>query len=134
MLCAKKSRASSLMSAGKAESGPLMKECKRFIATLKEPDKAAAWYEKPLHSAWHNCVSEVADMTSTYQWLNKNNIRANTKALFIAAQEQALNTRAVAHKIYCTVQDSRCRLRKQHAEAVAHIISAIFVRVVERAP
>ena len=39
------------------------------------------------------------------------------------AQEQALYTRAVAHVIYHTVQDSRCRLWKKHAETVAHIIS-----------
>ena len=41
----------------------------------------------------------------------------------MASQEQALNTKAVAHKIYHTVQDSRCRLCKQHAETVAHITS-----------
>ena len=57
------------------------------------------------------------------QWLNKSNIRANTEALIMAAQDQALNTRVVAHKIHRTVQDSRCRLCKQHAETVAHIAS-----------
>ena len=41
----------------------------------------------------------------------------------MAAQEQALNTRAVAYEIYHTVQDPRCRLCKQHAETVAHITS-----------
>ena len=65
-------------------------------------------------------VSEVADMACTYQWLNKSNTRANTEALIMAAQEQALNTRAV---IYHTVQDPRCRLYKQHLETVAHITS-----------
>ena len=53
----------------------------------------------------------------------KNNIRANTEALIMTAQEQALNTRAVAHEIYHTVQDPRFRLCKQHAETVAHITS-----------
>ena len=57
-----------------------MAECERFKATWKEPDKAAAWYEKPLHGAWHKGVSEVADMTRIYYWLNKSNIRANTAA------------------------------------------------------
>ena len=40
----------------------------------------------------------------------------------MTAQEQALNTRTVAHNIYHTVQDHRCRLCKPHAETVAHII------------
>ena len=68
-------------------------------------------------------MSEVVDMTRTYQWLNKSNIRVNTEALNMAAQEQALNTGAVSHEIYHTVQDPKCRLCKQHAETVAHIIS-----------
>ena len=41
----------------------------------------------------------------------------------MAAQERVPNTRAVANKIYPTVQDSKCRLYKQHAETVAHITS-----------
>ena len=108
------------MSAG---SDPLMAECKRLIAIWKDPDEAAAWYEKPLHGAWQKSVSEVAEMARTYQWLNKSNIRANTKAMITAAQEQALNTRAVTHEIYHTVQDPRCKLCKQYAETEAHITS-----------
>ena len=50
----------------KAESDLMMAECKRLIAIWKEPDEAAAWYEKPLHGAWHKGVSEVADMNCTY--------------------------------------------------------------------
>ena len=52
-------------------------------------------------------MSEVAHMARTCQWLNKSNIRANTEALITAAQEQALNTRAVAHEIYRNLQDPR---------------------------
>ena len=100
-----------------------MTKCKRLIAIWKKPDEATAWYQKPLHGAWYKGVSEVANMTSTYQWLNKSNVKANTEALNMAAQEQALHTGAVAHEIYHTVQDPRCRLCKQHAETVVHIIS-----------
>ena len=50
----------------KAESDPLVVECKRLTATWKEADEAAAWYIKPLHGAWHKGVSEVANMTLTY--------------------------------------------------------------------
>ena len=69
----------------KADSDPLMAECKCFIATWKEPDEAAAWYERLLHGVWHKSVSEVADMARTYQWLNRSSIRANTKALIMTA-------------------------------------------------
>ena len=47
----------------------VMAECKRFIATWKEPDEDVAWYEKPLHGTWHKAVSDVADMACTYQRL-----------------------------------------------------------------
>ena len=66
---------------------------------LIKADKAEAWYEKPLHGAWHKGVSKVIDMTRIYQCLNKRNIRANTDSLIMAAQKQTFNTRAVAHKI-----------------------------------
>ena len=89
-----------------------MAECRHLIATCKESDEAAAWYEKPLHGTWNKGVSKVASMARTYQKLNKSNIRANTETLIMAAQEQALKTRAVKHKIYHTVQDPRCRLCK----------------------
>ena len=96
---------------------------KCLIAAWKKPDEASVWYEKPLFGTWHKGVSEVADMAYTHQWLNKSNIKANTKALIMTAQEQALNTRTVAHEIYHTMQDPRCRLCKQHAETEAYIIS-----------
>ena len=87
-----------------------MAEWKHLVATWKEPDEAAAWYEKPLHGAWHKGVSEVADITSTYQWLNKSNIKANTEALIMAAQEQAStpgqwHTRSTT---LCKIQDAGC--------------------------
>ena len=62
MLLAKMSKAWSPVSEEQQKSDPLMTEYLPFIATWKEPDKAAAWYEKPLHDAWHKSVSEVADM------------------------------------------------------------------------
>ena len=101
----------------------MMAECKLLIAAWKEPDESAAWYEKPLHGSWHKAVSETVNMAMTYQWLTKSNIRANTEALIMAAQEQALNMRAVAFEIYHTVQEPRCRMCRQHPETVAHLVS-----------
>ena len=80
----------------KADSDLLMAECKCLIATWKEPNEAAAWYEKPLHGTWNRGVRSCRH-GRTCQWLNKSNIKENIKALIMAAQEQALNTRAIAH-------------------------------------
>ena len=110
----------------KAKSDLLMAECKRLMATWKEPDEAAAWYEKPLHGAWHKGVSEVADMARTYQWLNKSNIRANTEALIMAVQEQALNTRAVAHEstTLCKIHDAGCANNMQKPWHISPVVAA----------
>ena len=107
----------------KAETDHLMAECKRLVASWKPPDEESKWYEKPLHGAWHKGVSEVADMAKTYQWLTWSSIRPNTESLIMAAQEQALNTRAIACEIYHTTQDPRCRMCMQHKETVAHLTS-----------
>ena len=107
----------------KAGNDPLMAECKCFIATWKKPGEAAAWYTNSLHDAWHKGLSKVANIAHTCQWFNNSNIRVNTEARIMAAQEQAFNTRAVAHEIYYTVPDLRYRLCKQHAKTAAHIIS-----------
>ena len=67
-----------------------------LIATWKEPDEAAAWYEKPLHGAWHKGVSEVANMALTYQWLNKSNIRTNTEVLIVAGMISEVEPQKIA--------------------------------------
>lgn len=108
---------------GRAETDELMKECQRLIANWEPPQDKEPWYDKPLHGAWHNGVAEVADMRKTYQWLTRSNIKANTEALIMAAQEQALNTRAIACQIYHTTQNPMCRMCNQHSETVAHLIS-----------
>ena len=45
------------------------------------------WHSKPLHGAFHMKIKEIADMKLTYQWLEKSDIRDNTEALIMAAQE-----------------------------------------------
>ena len=46
----------------KAENNPLMAECKRLIAAWKEPDKAAAGYEKPLHDKYQSLKIELEQL------------------------------------------------------------------------
>ena len=72
--------------------------------------------------AWRKGVSEVADMTRTSQWLNKSDIKANTKALIMAAQEQALKTRAVAHcaRFQMHIVQETCRDRDAYNQRLQH--------------
>ena len=77
----------------------------------------------PLHGKHHRDIQEVADLEKSYQWLEKSNLKANTEALIMAAQEQALKTRVTETRIYHTRQDPKCRLCKQQDETIQHIAS-----------
>ncbi|TWW69263.1 hypothetical protein D4764_18G0000690 [Takifugu flavidus] len=66
-------------------------------------------------------IKEVADIEKTYQWLEKAGLKDSTEALLMAAQEQALNTRAIEARVYHSRQDHRCRLCGDAPETVQHI-------------
>ncbi|XP_054913489.1 uncharacterized protein LOC129377515 [Poeciliopsis prolifica] len=70
---------------------------------------------------YHQQITQVADISKSYQWLEKAGLKDSTEALILAAQEQALNTRAIEAQIYHTRQDPRCRLCKEAPETVQHI-------------
>jgi hypothetical protein len=106
-----------------ALTDPLMARCQELMNSWDDLEENVGWYDKPLHGAWHRQVSQVADMGLSYQWLNKCDIRSNTEALILAAQEQALNTKYMSKRIYHTTTDSRCRMCLQHDETISHLTS-----------
>lgn len=55
--------------------------------------------------------------------MSKCNFTINTEALILAAQEQALATRAIERDIYHTRTDGKCRLCKQYDETIHHVIA-----------
>ena len=87
-----------------------------------EEEEQTTWRDKPLHGMYHRQIEEVADIEKTYQWLEKAGLRDSTEALIMAAQEQALGTRAIEAKIYKSRSDPRCRLCKDAPATVQHII------------
>ncbi|XP_051914448.1 uncharacterized protein LOC127596235 [Hippocampus zosterae] len=70
---------------------------------------------------YHRTITEVADLKKSYQWLERAGLKDSTEALILAAQEQALSTRAIEAQIYHTRQDPRCRLCKEAPETIQHI-------------
>lgn len=51
-----------------------------------EEEEKILWKTKPLHGMCHRQIEEVADIQTSYQWLEKASSRT--------AQEQALSTRS----------------------------------------
>lgn len=62
---------------------------------------------------------QVADIKKSRQWLEKAGQKDST--LIMAAQEQALSTRAIENGVYLSRQDPSCTLCKDVPEAVKHI-------------
>ncbi|TWW67382.1 hypothetical protein D4764_02G0004230 [Takifugu flavidus] len=105
-----------------APTDPLLSECLRQQKPTKEEEpEGLSWKDKPMHGMYHRQIEEVADIEKTYQWLTKAGLKDSTEALIMAAQEQALSTRAIEARVYHTRQDPRCRLCGDAPETVQHI-------------
>jgi len=55
------------------------------------------------------------------KWLEKAGLKDSPVTLIMAAQEQALSTRAIEAGVCHIRQDPRCRLCKEASETVQHI-------------
>ena len=68
-------------------------------------------------------IEEAADIEKSYQWLEKAGLKDSKETLKMAAQEQALSTRAIEAGVYDIRYDPRCWLCKEASEAVHHIVA-----------
>ncbi|KAK7906619.1 hypothetical protein WMY93_015231 [Mugilogobius chulae] len=90
----------------KAPTDGVLSECLRQWGTDDEVlEEEPSWEDKPLHGTYHRNITEVADLKISYQWLERAGLKDSTEALILAAQEQALSTRAIEAQIYHTRQD-----------------------------
>uniref|UniRef100_A0A3B3HDB2 HAT C-terminal dimerisation domain-containing protein n=1 Tax=Oryzias latipes TaxID=8090 RepID=A0A3B3HDB2_ORYLA len=106
----------------KAPTDSVLSECLRqWRAEDTVLEDRSSWEDKPLHWMSHRTITEVADINKSYQWLERAGLQDSTEALILAAQEQALSTRAIEAQIYHTRQDPRCRLCKEAPETIQHI-------------
>lgn len=86
-------------------------------------EKQKAWKDKPLHGQYPKQMEELVPTEHCYEWLKTVNLKVETEALLIAAQDQALNTKAHKTHIMKTTQDPLCRMCKSKDETVAHILA-----------
>ena len=105
-----------------APNDQLLSECLRQQKPSRDEEpEGPSWKDKPLHGMYHRQMKEVSDMEKTYQWMEKAGLKDSTEALLMAAQEQALNTRAIEAGVYHTRPDPRCRRCREEPETVQHI-------------
>jgi hypothetical protein len=67
---------------------------------------------------------QIISEEDTSLWLSKGDLEAETESEIVAAQDQALNTKYYATKIFNTEADSKGRLCQQFDETIDHTISA----------
>ena len=90
---------------------------------VKHQERYNGWKGKKLHGHFLQSLPQEADPVQTFKWLAKGNLQPSTEALLVAAQEQALNTKAHAKNILKNTRDGQCRLCGQHEETVSHLVA-----------
>ena len=81
------------------------------------------WKDKRMYGQYYREMSEVADLSKTWMWLRKSDLKPETEALICAAQEQALRTNYIKCNIDGSIESPLCRLCKEKGESVYHIVS-----------
>ncbi len=89
----------------------------------KQLEKYNGWKEKTLHGHYLRTLPQEAGLVETFRWLAKGNLKQSTEALLVAAQDQALNTKAHAKNILKVTRDGQCRMCGQHEETVSHLVA-----------
>ena len=77
-----------------------------------------------MHRQYPSRIKEAdVDFTQTNNWLKGTGLKADTKGLIIAAQDQSLATRLYHHKIIKDGTSPLCRLCNRYDESIDHILS-----------
>ena len=68
-------------------------------------------------------MPETVDKDKAWEWTGKSDLKVETEALIIVAQEQALRTNYVKFKIDKSVYSPLCAMCNQKGETINHILS-----------
>ena len=80
------------------------------------------WEEKQLYVYFKRQIGEIS-YEKNWTWLKKENLKRETKAFPMAAQNNAIKTNYVKAKIDYTPQNGKCRLCGDKNETIYHKIS-----------
>ena len=95
----------------------------RELKKQKEKELRQNWNEKRMHGQFVRELPEKVDKDKTWQWLSRCDLKIGTEALLCAAQEQAIRTNYVKHRIDRTSESPLCRLCGTKSESVQHLVS-----------
>ena len=82
------------------------------------------WQTKALDGQYLKDIEGKVDIKKTRSWLRNGDQKREIEGFLLAAQDQALRTKAIKAKIDKTIDASKYRLCKEKEETVDHLISA----------
>ena len=83
---------------------------------------------KELHGQHARLLTQPEiDEDASTRWLKSSTLKKATESMICAIQEQAITTRYIQRKIHHTTDNDRCRLCRQAAETIHHIMSGCVV-------
>ena len=92
--------------------------------TQREEIRKEKWTAKVMHGQFPRQMMGTADPLTSWNWLTQQDLKKETEGLLIAAQDQALRTNYVKHRIDKTPGSSPlCRLCRNHYETIDHILN-----------
>ena len=99
--------------------GFLSEESSREVIMEK---RKAEYKGKDLHGQFERATEQVKSKES-WNWLTRGNLKKETEGTIMAAQDQALQTNVVKHRIDGQEVSPMCRLCREREETVRHIVA-----------
>ena len=96
---------------------------KEFKQGLMRERKEKLWKNRRMYRQFVREMPETTDEKETWYRLTQAELKVETEAMLCAAQEQALWTNYMKHKIDKTAQSPLCKMFDKRSETISHIVS-----------
>ena len=83
-------------------------------------ERKELWENKILHGQF---VGEISQVTETWNWLRKADLKVEMEAMLCALQEQAIQTNYVKQKIDKSAQSPLCSMCDKKSETISIIVN-----------
>ena len=81
------------------------------------------WLVKKMYGQFIREIPEKVDREKTWNWFGKGDLKIQTEALLCAAQEQAIRTNYIKHRVDKSSDYPLCRMCGKRGATVHHIVS-----------
>ena len=88
----------------------------------KESIRLDKWTAKVMHGQYKRQIITIAG-PSSWEWLKQQDLKKETESLIIAAQDQAVRTNYIKHRVDKTTTSPLCRLCRSSSETNDHILN-----------